>query len=241
MKLLFLASLTFCLSIGLNAQWQKLDDLPGNGRHHPVYFAIDDKGYVLAGNNNTRQSPEPYLKDMYEFDAVTGNWTQLDDFPGDARGFGIGLAYEGKGYVGFGVSTERDLDDLWEYDPTSKKWKQLASCPCDGRAHPAFVAAQGKLYVGLGSSDKNLKDWWEYDIDSNRWTQMPDLPGPPRHHPFFFSVDGIAYAGLGHGNGQIPESIYKDWYAFDPSTRQWTQKADFVGGNRVAGTHFFTW
>lgn len=88
--------------------------------------------------------------DFYRYDAVSDTWDSLPDFPGSTRNYAIGIAINGKGYVGFGSTGGLPLRDLWEYNPATSTWTKKANCPCDARFHPAFAMLNGKLYVGLG-------------------------------------------------------------------------------------------
>lgn len=237
MKFIISFSLLFSASALLLAQngWVQKDSMPANAeRHHPVTWAIGDTAYVLTGTTNGAFQS----KDFYLYDGPSDSWTTLSDFPGPARSFAYGEAYNGKGYIGFGASQISGyLNDLWEYDPETQTWIELATCPCTGRRHPAFVINDGKIYVGLGDGNTgNLNDWWVYDIATDTWGQLPNLPGPQRHHPFHFSVGNNVYAGFGHGN-----SIFDDWYRFNPADSSWTETTDtlpFPGQARVAGTEF---
>jgi len=219
----------FTLS-ALGQTWQPIADLP-TGRHHPIGWGIDGKGYVITGTNSFGQP----TKDFYEYDPIADTWTTLTPFPGTARSFGIGAVYEGMGYMGFGSGSFSDLNDLWRYDPTIDQWVQLASCPCSGRRHPAFVALDDKIFVGLGDDPSgNLNDWWVYDMTADSWTQLANLPGNPRHHPYQFNAGNFVFTGMGHG-GSV---IYKDWYRFDPVANAWSAMGYFPGEARVAGTQF---
>jgi len=212
--------------------WEGKAELPNNeGRHHPVTFGIGDFGYATTGTSATSQ----VTKDLYKYDPATDSWTQLNDFAGEARSFAIGAPYNGKAYMGFGLSLTTFLNDLWEFDPATETWTQLASCPCAGRRHPALIIRDDRIFVGLGDGAAgNLNDWWSYDMNTDSWTQQPSLPGPVRHHPFMFTAGDHVYAGMGHGGN----NIYKDWYEFDITTDTWTQMQDFPGEARVAGTQF---
>ena len=224
----FIALLSVNLSFSQN--WNQVSDIP-IGRHHPVTFAIDGKGYSVTGSLTNAG----YSKSFLEYDPVADTWSNLPAFPGAARSFAIGAAYEGKGYLGFGVDNNTDFSDLWVFDPSTDQWTQLATCPCQGRSHPAFVISNDHIFVGLGgSSFGDLNDWWMYSINDDAWSQLPNLPGPARHHPFMFEADGNVYAGMGHG-GPI---IYDDWYMLDTATLQWTTMNDFPSEARVAGTQF---
>ena len=223
---------------GLSAQngWVELEAIPGGSRHHPICFSIGDHGYVLCGNADPDQSQLPYLNDFYSYDVNDGAWTQLTDFPGTARGFGVGLAYDGKGYAGFGYGDNDYLNDLWVYDPELDQWERLPDCPCKGRTHPAFVAARGKIYVGLGGTGENAGDWWSYDIASKSWQQEADFPAEKRHHPYYFTVNDVPYVGFGHSSN--PRVIHNDFYKFDVDLGEWERMQDFQSHGRVAGTHF---
>ncbi len=223
-----LFSTILLLSGFIGAQnWEEKTAHPGDGRHHPITFAIDSKAYLLTGSTDT----EGVTNDFYEYDSGTDSWTPLTDFPGPARSYAYGAATEDKAYIGFGISDVAYLDDLWEYDPVTGDWNELASCPCAGRAHPAFVIQDQRIFVGLGNNPSNLKDWWEYNIATNTWRELTDLPGATRHHPFYFAAGGDVYAGLGHGAG-----VFKDWYRWDLDTETWDQMADLPAQGRVAGT-----
>ncbi len=199
--------------------------------HHPVTFGIGDYGYSVTGTNNFNQN----TKDFRRYNPVTDTWSNMSDFPGSARGFSIGLSYNGSGYLGFGADGNSYFRDLWRFDTANNQWTQLASCPCAARRHPAMMAANGKIYVGLGNDRfGDLKDFHVYDIATDSWTALPDIPGNPRHHPFMFTVNGEVYAGMGHG-GQF---IYDDWYRYDTVNNTWQTMTDFPGEARVAGTQF---
>lgn len=231
MKISTFISLMVLLPATLMAQgWQPVSSLPNNYfSDHSYGFALDDTGYLVSGNTNAG-----YTNAFYSYAADTDTWTQLDDFPGTARGYAIGDTWDGKAWMGFGLSDDGAMNDLWVYDPETDTWTEKASCPCTARYHPAFVAIDGKIYMGLGGTGtNNLKDWWEYDMESDAWTQLEDFPDVPRHHPYQFGVDGKVYVGLGHGDG-----IFNTWYAYDPANAAWEQMANLPGEGRVAGTQF---
>ncbi len=212
--------------------WIQQNDAPV-GRHHPISFSLDGKGYAVTGSNSNNQP----TKDVYEYDPILDTWTTLTAFPGVARSFGIGTTANGKAYLGFGANRFY-LNDFWSYDPTNSSWTRLADCSCSGRRHPAMIASGNKIYVGLGDdATGNRNDWWMYDITANTWTSIANLPGPARHHPFMFNAGGKVFAGLGHGNNS---QRFKDWYKLDTVSNTWTEMKLFPGEARVAGTQFST-
>lgn len=215
--------------------WARMESMPDKApaRNHPITFTLDGKGYVMTGNtiNNSL-----VFKDVWRYDPQVNQWEEMPEFPGRARGYSYGVAYDGKAYVGFGLDPSSGfLRDLWTYDPSTEKWDQLPSCPCEARAHPAFVAVGGKIYIAAGGgASGDLKDFWSYDIQDSTWTRLEDFPGPKRHHPYYFEIGEDVYVGFGHSG----PNIYKDLYRYQPAQSRWTQVASLPDQGRVAGTQF---
>ena len=210
--------------------WESVAPMP-SGKHHPVTFSLDGLGYAITGTEGVFTP----TRDVFQYNPETNEWSTLPLFPGAARSFAIGKAYNGKGYLGFGASTSAYFNDIWEYDPTTEQWTPLTTCPCSGRRHPAMIIKNDKMYVGLGDdANGDLGDWYVYDMANDSWAQAPDIPGDGRHHPFQFDAGDDVYTGMGH-SGPV---IYRDWYRFNVTTNQWEQMADFPGEARVAGTQF---
>ena len=215
-------------------QWTEVTSSPYSG-DHTFGFSIDDVGYIMTGNVDFGVA----VASFYSYSAENDEWTQLPDFPGGGRGFGIGDVWNEKAYFGFGRNPEtgQAKNDLWEFDPITEEWTELAACPCSVRLHPALVSHEGKIYVGMGSNQgENLKDWWQYDIATDTWTEKSEFPSFGRHHPFQFAVGDYVYAGFGHGT-EFP-FVYKDWYRYDPVEDSWLKMNDMPGQARVAGTQF---
>jgi len=233
-KLTLLFISLFSAGMILSQVWEQKASSPGVGRHHPVTFSLEGKGYMVTGTTDFSGG----TRDFYEYDPVADSWATLPDFPGTARGFSIGDTWNEKAYIGFGLGTGSVyLNDLWEFDAATSNWTQLASCPCAARTHPSFVIENGLLFVGLGNNatNGNLNDWWEYNIAANTWRQLPNLPGLPRHHPYMFSSNGDVFTGLGHGNGP-GTNVYNDWYKWEISSETWIQMNNLPAEGRVAGT-----
>lgn len=234
MKKIYALSTLFFLTLGAFAQqnqtWIPVSNIP-SGVHHPVTFAIGDFGYSITGTSSLGADTDK----MYRYNPKTDTWATMADFPGNARGFAIGLAYKGSGYLGFGAGSGQYFKDLWRFDTSNNQWTRLADCTCPARRHPAFMAANDKIYLGFGNDNtSDLRDFYVYDIPTDSWSQLPNIPGAARHHPFMFAVNGNVYAGMGHGGN----FIYDDWYTLDTVNNSWQRLNDFPGEARVAGTQF---
>jgi len=230
MKNLFTLTFLLFLSVFAFAQdWNQIASLPANFRtDHSFAFALDGKGYIVAGATSNG-----FSKSFYTYDPATDEWTQKEDFPGSARGFAIGEVWNGKAYFGFGASGNNLLNDFWEYDPQTDEWTRLANCACDGRTHPAMVAINGEIYLGLGgTANGNDNDWWVYNIENDVWEERATYPAAPRHHPFQFTDGRYVYVAFGHGNGFISNQMYR----YDPTDNTWLEVQRLPAEGRVAGT-----
>jgi N-acetylneuraminic acid mutarotase len=216
--------------------WTAVSSYNADSRHHPITFANDRYGFVIAGNSGFGE----YLEDVHRYDSQTDTWEQLADFPGGPRGFSYAVSDGEFAYVGFGSYASSFPTDWWRYDMTNNQWSSLADFPSGGRNHPALIIANDKIYMGLGSNSLgNLGDWWEYDITTNSWTEKAEFEFGNRHHPFYFGIDGIPYVGFGHGNSVDGNfNIYNDFYKYDANTNSWIALSNFPGEGRVAGTQF---
>lgn len=93
-------------------------------------------------------------------------------------------------------------------------------------------------YVGLGTDgDDYLLDFWRYDPSKNFWERMADFPGVGRISAVAFSVNEKGYVGTGYSDDEEVEEL-SDFWEYDPSANEWTQKADFAGGGRYSAIAF---
>lgn len=193
--------------------------------HHSFAFALNNAGYIVCGttpNGNT----DAFFK-------YTNNlWSQLYNFPGGARGYGIGDTEYESAYFGFGVDSYY-FNDIWKFTE-EKGWELVTNCPCSGRAHPAFVVTDNnKLYVGMGNDNSgDLQDTWRFDIDKQEWQQLSDMLYKA-HHPYQFHVNNIVYFGFGHSG----DNIYNRFSYYDDIQNIWIETQNLPNAEgRVAGT-----
>ncbi|POR39153.1 Kelch repeat protein [Tolypocladium paradoxum] len=143
------------------------------------------------------------LSDLWAFDTVARQWTELPSAPGPARG-GTSIAYcGGKLYRmgGFDGKTEQG-GSLDVYDPAAKEWSSIAFKP-DGVEGPrarsvasllAVTAPTGRQLLvtmfgerdpsslGHAGAGKMLSDVWAFDMESRAWSQVAvtgDAGSPP--------------------------------------------------------------
>jgi len=153
----------------LTDTWSEKDDLPGPPRHHPFYFGIDGIAYVGFGHGDDINGSVNIFNDFYQFDPATDEWTQLDDFPGEARVAGTQFDYNGKGYVLSGDGDNHSFmeeGEFWEYEPQSDEWTQLTSHPGTSRWAPGNFIIDNYVYFMCGLSSTQLEsDMMRFDLE----------------------------------------------------------------------------
>jgi hypothetical protein len=129
-----------------------------------------DKGYVIS------EGLVPNIKGgiLYEYDAITDNWTTKRAFTGEDRRDGIMFECKGKIYYGLGKGKKSGqiLKDIWEYTPAEDNWKQVAFYPGNGNINLVQTQRNGVVYLGMGYqttlTDVNgvkfsgVKDMWTF-------------------------------------------------------------------------------
>jgi N-acetylneuraminic acid mutarotase len=85
-------------------------------RYHAVGFVITgtatgDKGYITTGTNGSVNNF------TWEYDFVTGLWTEKTPFEGAAREGAVGFALKNRGFVATGISGGTAYDDCREFFP----------------------------------------------------------------------------------------------------------------------------
>ena len=64
----------------------------------------------------------------------------------------------------------------------------------------------------------------------NTWTQKTPFPGKARHSAVGFSIGTKGYIGTGYNNPL--DSVFSDFWEWNPEANTWIQKASFGGGAR---------
>lgn len=223
--------LFFLLSFGIfttahSQNFTAETDFPGQGRFGAVRFVIGDKVYVGLGEAGAGNYP----KDFYQYDAVSGQWTQIANFPGAGRESGIAYAVNGKGYVGLGAaftSTSTTVfKDLWRYDPTVNQWTQLGDFDGGARSKAVAFVVGGEAYIGTGSDADFVftNDFWKFNPAADSWAKQNSLSNlDPRFGSIVTVLDNKAYLCGGRGNNN---TLFSQIHVFDPAAnpKQWTLK-----------------
>ncbi|WKN45998.1 Kelch repeat-containing protein [Tunicatimonas pelagia] len=214
-------------------QWMQKADFPGGLSINPQAFAVDDKGYVVADQN--QQNVE-----CWEYDPQKDRWTRKTDFPDYGRegiaAFSFGI--NGKGYLSGGYGGKSS--SVWEFDPQDAtngtdehgnpmgSWTQKNDFPGREHRNAALFIIDDQVYIGLDaqtvvSADSlaTKKQLWRYDTPNDTWIAEGRFPGEPREQTVAFSANGKGYMGGGRD--------HTDFWEYDPITKEWTPKAEASG------------
>lgn len=138
------------------------------------------------------------LSDMWQFDVVEREWTQLTAAPSPPRG-GTSIAYAASRIWrmnGFDGQSEQG-GSIDVYDTVSKTWSTKAFSP-DGRNGPEARSVSALLALNFRGADslitlfgerdpsaqghagagKMLDDIWLYDIAADKWIKIENVDGP---------------------------------------------------------------
>ena len=141
--------------------WTQKTDLPGNDRHHPFYFNIGNNAYVGFGHGSlpgpgSNPSASSYIyNDFYKYNPSNDTWTQMSNFPSEARVAGTQFSFDGKGYVLSGDGDDHgplDEGEFWQYNPSNDSWIQLPSHPGDAIWAPGCFVIDCNIYFLLGEN-----------------------------------------------------------------------------------------
>jgi N-acetylneuraminic acid mutarotase len=181
--------------------WTRKASLPAPARNGGSGFAINGKGYVGLGYNNTNTAQ---FDDWWEYDPATDHWTSRKTFPGTKVGEASSFAIGGKGYIvgGGHLSSEGNMSNpkgVWQYDPVADNWQKKADFPAPGRNESVGANATvggtdvGFVIGGFESSAIMRDDAWEYFPTTDSWVQLPSVLGGERTDPAAFVIGRSLY------------------------------------------------
>jgi gliding motility-associated-like protein len=104
------------------------------------------------------------------------------------------------------------------------QWSKVADLPqYKWRLAGFSIGTKGYIVGGITETATTFTganpsaNLWIYDSQTDTWSAGPDFPGGNIRRAFVFVINDIAYVGSGENTG---------FYAYDPSTNAWTQKAN---------------
>lgn len=224
MKSLFILFIfiSFC---SVAQTWVPVTTIPALGRDDGLAFSIEDKGYVVTGN----QGGFTESNRLWEYDAHLNSWAEKTAFPGVARQYSVAIVIDESAYVIGGIAADgTPLKDVWKYIQHSNSWVQLSDFPGNARWSAFGVAWNYKGYFGTGTNqDSTLSDMWRFEPELGKWTQLDAFPGGARRETIAIPVTDVCFVGMGFSINPIQYT--KTFYRFSFLTEKWGQIADYPG------------
>ena len=196
--------------------WTKKDSFPSTFTIGNGYFVQNNTLYITCGTNGAGFNNEAWK--FVADDGEKGNWEKINDFPGPARGVGVGCGNGEHFYFGTGYRTFIE-NDWWEYFPASDSWKQRKNMPDTGRENAVALSVNNRIFVATGRhfggnlTGGHLKsDVLEYDIAHNVWYERGNMPASGRESAISFTIGGKGYIGFGENDSKV----LNDFWSFEP-------------------------
>lgn len=187
-------------------------------------FAIDNKGYFLAGPN------------FYSYDPLTNNWTQKATFPGESRFDAITFAASGHGYSGAGnigcCGGDPVLSDFWRYSPSNDVWTQRNDVP-SGSLGIDGTSSGSKGYTVQGFGPTQIS---EYNPDLDTWTNVGEIldanfTGYPHFPHSIFTMEDRIFVFFRDSYNYTSADNYL--YEFNVFTGKWIMRAAYFDESSV--------
>jgi N-acetylneuraminic acid mutarotase len=201
--------------------WELLAPMPGGARQEFNVAALKGIVYAVGAFGTAADS-----KRLEAYDPATNTWTTKASIPFSSDHPNVAATAD-KLYILGEVGAQNSA----EYDPTTNTWTMKAPVPTQ-RAASATAAIGTKIYVAGGAMGSNgasfgptVRDFAVYDTTTNTWETLDPIPAPGRNHAVGAAVNGIFYIIGGRTNGPM-DGLQNRVDAYDPVTKQWTQKAN---------------
>ena len=189
--------------------------------------ACTHKGVAYLGLGHTGGSiytETSYLRDWWQFNPSTYQWTRLADFPSNKTVAAIAFADDNNIWVGFGFNGFGD--ELWSYSITENKWESVPHQKVWPERLMSSVAASvgGRHFHGTGYRRKGHNDWWEFVAQDSHWERRASVPGEGRHNATCAATDHHCWmiGGWHYGDSLTTGYYFEDILRYSPTDDQWT-------------------
>ena len=231
-------SSTYAYNISTNT-WSTKASLT-TPRQSPVLRAVSGKLYLIGGQNTGAPVGEKMLKDVWEYDPSTNEWTQKTDMPTKREDMASAVI-DNKIYVIGGLQEGGTIIAKVEvYTPATDTWETKSDMP-DPRWSADFGCAyDGKIYLISGSD--TFADYPtlypsarvdEYDPAGDSWVQKTNIT-TARCYKEAEEVNGKIYV-MGGATDHAQTSHRDENEAYNVATDTWSTKTDVPIAVRGAG------
>jgi N-acetylneuraminic acid mutarotase len=211
--------------------WTAKTNFTGSARYFLDAFVISNLAYVGLGNNHT----PIYYNDYYQYTPGTTpspSTTIISSITATTATSGGSITIDG----GYAVTAKGVV-----WGTSANPTVALATKTNDGSGTASFTSSITGLTAGTqyyyrayATNSQGTSYGTEYTFTTtnttpNSWATHTDMP-LEREGARGFTIGSYGYIGPGYS--RVTSSYSKDFWQYDPSTCQWTQKADYAGGYR---------
>jgi len=167
-----------------NNTWTKRNNFPYGGRWRGCASVLNKQGYFMFGLDSNNVS----RKEIFKYNLVTDNWSQLSDFPETIGRTYASMVTANRQLVMFGGkdSLNNYFNDTWYYYDVTNTWLKDQIMPSFGRKGGMCTSDGQRIYYtcGINKSDQRLNETWMTDIplgilsEKNRTNLFSIFPNP---------------------------------------------------------------
>ncbi|WP_020529096.1 Kelch repeat-containing protein [Flexithrix dorotheae] len=227
----------FIIEMALNdtTLFEVLDTLSPNTTEFEVGSLENDQTYYFRMSSFIQDT----LQSLYTLEtpgvapANWGGWVKLGSMDYISN-YEPRLFYDGDFYFFNILDGDPDSRYVKKYNLSTLEETQLTPIPYDIENTNTIVIGHQIYFVSGGFDGEYVSTVYMYDASNDTWSQKNDFPGKTRDEAIGFESNGKGYLIGGdttiNTTGNIQTS---DVWEYDPINDSWTQKADFIGGNRA--------
>jgi len=238
-------------------RWEPLDSIPDEVGFAGGFAGVTGDALLFAGGANF--APPVFDNDKVWHDRVfvlpkpDGEWIEAGTLPRPLA-YGMSVTYEGEVICIGGDDADQAYTDVFalSWDGSALTTRTLPALP-EPVAYGGAALIGSTVYVAGGQTGKTIQTATNYlyamDLaaDEPAWERLPDMPdeaGVRAHNFVVAQHDGKAdmlyvFGGRHHDpEGVLELGFLSDCWEYDPSTKEWQQRADspvpLMAGSAVA-------
>ncbi|TNE27504.1 MAG: T9SS type A sorting domain-containing protein [Bacteroidetes bacterium] len=163
-----------------------------------------------------------------------GQWTQLPNFPAEARDDGLVLQFQNEALLGTGLSAGfATLRNFTIFSDSSMQphWTPMPYMPNGAERQYASSWTSGDFGFVFGGIQNStfLNDLWKYDRVNQTWDTLTPLPGLGRSGACSFILDGKSYIV---GGLTVDGYAINEVWSYDIQSDVWQQETSTPFGGR---------
>lgn len=142
--------------------WTKLKQPPLKARTGAVAIATDSLIYIGLGFNGQVYNDSSYLRDWWQYNPLTEEWKQLQDYPTNKTAAPSAFLHNGDIYIAFGFY-DSFAHELYRYNILNNNWTKVTESIYNYLAETVATSINGKSFAGTNGY------WNEFNHFTQKW------------------------------------------------------------------------